>query len=189
MMALRNPCLPRTGPEQVLPSLPVRPLVAPLILRGGIGPVPSRFGRRNGRIQLHRQVRRPAPAGRGRQREDSDPQPGPGKSVQRLGSRRLPRTSPTRTGCDGRCGKPGFSTTPIGFGSGRHRKDRPLLGCKRLTRFHIALLAGKGQVEEILQDMGIPYAIIRAAAQLPRVAAIATGRMGGVNANLIMIAQ
>ena len=52
---------------------------------------------------------------------------------------------------------------------------------------------GKGQAEEILQemgkDMGIPYAIIPAGAQLPRVAAIATGRMGGVNANLIMIAQ
>ena len=39
------------------------------------------------------------------------------------------------------------------------------------------------------KDMGIPYAIIRAAARLPRVVAIATGRMGGVNANLIMIAQ
>ena len=39
----------------------------PLIWQGGIGPVPSRFGRGNGRLQLPRPVRRPAPAGRGRQ--------------------------------------------------------------------------------------------------------------------------
>ena len=43
---------------------------------GGFSSVPFRFGRSNRSLQLHRQVRGPAPAGRGRQREDSDPQPG-----------------------------------------------------------------------------------------------------------------
>ena len=95
-----------------------------------------------------------------------------------------PWTSPTRTVCSGRCGEPGSSTTPTGCGSERGRttfneavenlkalfEAAAKAGVGRIVHFSVAnassesrlpYFRGKGQVEEILRDTGIPYAIIR----------------------------
>ena len=95
-----------------------------------------------------------------------------------------PWTSRTRTGCAGRCREPESSTTPIGYGSGAGgntfeqavENSKALFdsaagaGVGRIVHFSVAnaspdswlpYFRGKGQVEEILKDTGLSYAIIR----------------------------
>ena len=137
----------------------------------------------NRRLQLHRQVRGPAPAGRGRRGEDSDPQPGAGRSVRRPGAGGSPGLlRPGRALPDDAGSRVLYNTYWIRFGRGRNTFDQAVensrvlfdaaakAGVGRIVHFSVAnassecrlpYFRGKGQVEEILQDMGIPFAIIR----------------------------
>ena len=154
--------------------------------RGARQIAPPRPGYRYWRLQLHRKLHCQAIAGGRRRREDPDPDSWRGKTPSAACDTESIRwTSPTPTGCAGLWKGRMFSTTPTGFGSvevrtpsSRRCENSKLLfaaaareaGVGRIVHFSVASASpesglpyfrGKGQVEEILKGMGMPFAIIR----------------------------